>query len=94
VQDATCPAPSGTGGIDQLVDLPVGGVLRYAFTARVTAALGATVTNTVTISPPAGVLETDGADNTASDMNMVVPDGLFSNGFETPSRSISVPLQQ
>ena len=89
---AACPAAAGTGGIDQAVDLPVGSALEYRVSARVTAALGATVTNTVTIATPTGTLETDASDNTASDINVVVVDGLFGDGFESQKTGDAVFL--
>ena len=76
----------------QLVDLPVNGVLRYVYSASVTAPLNSTITNSATVTVPAGTVEIDLLDNTSSDINTVVPDGLFGNGFEALPRRISVPI--
>jgi hypothetical protein len=89
---ATCPQASGTGGIDQLVDLPSGGALRYRLAGTVTAAIGATVAATATVTAPAGVVDPDLNDNTATDNDAVVDEFLFDDGFEDPARiGIAVP---
>ncbi|WP_176763939.1 Ig-like domain-containing protein [Aquimonas voraii] len=93
LQLATCPQAAGEGGIDQTLTLPVNGVLRYRLSARVTAPLGSTLTNTATIDAPTGVIELQPSDNSASDSNLVVPEGLFGNGFEAAPNRISVPVR-
>lgn len=93
VQGATCPATAGTGAIDQLVNLPVAGVLRYVFSARVTAAIGTSITNTASVETPTDLVDLEPADNTASDTDVVVPDPIHRDGFEATPPSISVPLR-
>ncbi|MBE5314054.1 MAG: fibronectin type III domain-containing protein [Xanthomonadales bacterium] len=93
LQLAACPQAAGEGGIDQTLTLPVNGVLRYRLSARVTAPLGSTLTNTATIDAPTGVIELQSSDNSASDSNLVVPEGLFGNGFEAAPNRISVPVR-
>ena len=93
VQGASCPSASGSGGIDQLVDLPVNAVLRYVLSATVSAALGETVTNTATIRVPDGTVEADPSDNSSSDSNAVVSDGILADGFENPTATLSIPIQ-
>ncbi|MEZ5442876.1 MAG: choice-of-anchor Q domain-containing protein [Lysobacterales bacterium] len=90
VQGANCPTASGSGGIDELVDLPVNAVLRFVYSATVTAALGETITHTATIDVPAGTIETDASDNSATDVNVVAADGLLADGFEDPGAGVSV----
>lgn len=92
VQGASCPNASGSGSIDELVDLPVNAVLRYTYSATVTAALGETITNTATIDVPDGTIETDTSDNSASDVNVVASDGLLADGFEDPGAGVSVAV--
>lgn len=90
VQSASCPQAAGTGNIDQMLDLPVNGILRYELSARVTAPLGSMLTNTVTVETPAAVVELEPSDNSASDTTSVVPEGVFRDGFEAAQRAISV----
>ena len=92
LQLAICPLAAGTGGIDQVLDLPVNGVLRYLFSARVTAGVGSTVTNSASIEVPMGFVELQPSDNTASDGNLVVPEVVFGDGFEAGAPGISVPI--
>jgi hypothetical protein len=91
VQNASCPAASGTGSINVLVDLPVNGILRFDLTADLAAAPGAFVTNSASITVPADTVERDPDNNTASDTDAVLPFGVFANGFEGQSRAIAVP---
>jgi uncharacterized repeat protein (TIGR01451 family) len=93
LQLASCPQATGEGGIDQTLTLPVNGVLRYLLSARVTAPLASTLVNTATIDTPSGVIELEPADNSASDSNLVVAEGLFGNGFEAAPNRISVPVR-
>ena len=80
---AACAAPAGSGGIDQLVDLPAGGALRYRLAATVNAALGATIAATASVGAPADVVDPDPQDNTASDSDPVVPEQVFADDFES-----------
>ncbi len=88
---ASCPAASGSGAIDQLVNLPNTGAVRYTFSATVSAAVGATITSTASIAAPVGIVELDTSDNVATDNDPVVGDLIISDGFEGGSK-ISVLL--
>lgn len=89
---ATCPQASGSGDIDQLVDLPSGGALRYRLAGTVTAAIGATVTATASVTAPLAVVDPDLNDNTATDTDAVVNEFLFGDDFEDPAIiGIAVP---
>jgi uncharacterized repeat protein (TIGR01451 family) len=90
VQIGSCPATSGSGGIDEHVDLPVNAVLRYVFSAAVSASAGETVINTATVTAPDGIVELDASNNSASDANAVVEDGVFKDGFEATGSGVSV----
>jgi uncharacterized repeat protein (TIGR01451 family) len=91
---ATCPVPpddAGTGDIDVTVDLPAGTFLQYELSATVTGTTGSTITNTATIAPPAGVVDPDSGNDTASDDTLIVPIGIFGDGFEGMGRGLSLP---
>ncbi len=90
LQLGSCPATSGSGDIDEQVDLPVNAVLRYVFSAIVSAEVGDTVTNTATVATPTGTVELDASNNSASDANVVVRDGLYADGFEAAGSGVSV----
>jgi uncharacterized repeat protein (TIGR01451 family) len=94
VQLAACPQASGVGDLDQTLDLPVNGVLRYLLSAVVTAAAGSTMTNTVTLQLPGGITELEPADNTASDVDLVLAEGVFRNGFEAAPNRISIRVRE
>ena len=76
---ALCPTASGSGNINQNIDLPAGGMLSYELTATVLATEGMTVTNTATVALPAGLNDINPADNSASDSD---PVAMFADGFE------------
>jgi hypothetical protein len=76
---AVCSNASGTGGIDETLNLPGGSSLIYELTATVTAVEPAVVTNTATVTLAIGQTDANPANNTATDAD---PIGLFADGFE------------
>jgi len=76
---ATCGAASGNGAIDHDVNLPSGGMLTYVVSGTVQAVPEAPLVQTVTVTPPAGLVDGDPANNTATDTDAV---GIFADGFE------------
>src|ERR1035437_6053083 len=62
----TCPA-SGNGNINASVNLPVGGTATFTVIANISAAAAGTMSNTATITPPAGTIDPNLANNTATD---------------------------
>lgn len=71
---ATCPAPSGSGNINDTVNLPKNGRVSYSATCAVPAGAvpGSSLNNTATVATAAGITETTPADNTLSDIDTVV----------------------
>lgn len=78
VNGATCTA-SGSGDINDTIDLPFGGRATYTVTATVTGTNGEVVTNTATITPPESPVDLDLSNNTATDSD---PIELFFHSFE------------
>ena len=76
----TCPNASGTGNLNEVVDLPVGSSLSYSITANVIAEEGELIINTATINLPGELVDADPSDNSATDSD---PTGLFADSFET-----------
>ncbi len=70
-----CPVGSGSGAINHSVDLRymIAPSVTYAVTCTVAAAASGTITNTVTATLPAGQVDTNPVNNTASDADNVVP---------------------
>lgn len=62
---ASCTSP-GAGNIDDTVDLPAGGTLRYTVTGTVDAAASGELINIATISPPGGITDPTPGNNSAS----------------------------
>jgi len=68
---AVCPDASGSGSIDEVFDLPAGGMLNYQLTATVIATEGMTVTNTASVMLPAGFIDLDPTNNSDTDSDSV-----------------------
>ena len=68
---ASCVS-SGVGDLDQSVDLPVGGTVTYTADATVRSDANGTLSNTVTVTAASGSIETNAADNTATDADTVL----------------------
>ncbi|MEP9399016.1 hypothetical protein [Mesorhizobium sp. KR2-14] len=69
---ASC-APSGTGGIADKVNVPVGGKVTYQLTIDVPLNFAGPLTNTVTITLPDTVIGDNPSNNVATDINVSVP---------------------
>jgi len=76
---SACPA-SGSGAIAHTVDLASGGVLTYALQATVAAAAPGTIVNTASAAPPAGVVDPNPSNDTATDTDAVVAPGAGVRG--------------
>lgn len=77
-----CPAATGSGELDVLVDLPVNSSYRFTSLATVTGVAGMTAIRSAALTHSSPVLETDPSNNTDSDSNPIVGDFLFDDGFE------------
>ena len=68
----TCAA-SGSGSINTTVDLTVGGTATFMVTGTVSSSATGSITNTVTVGIPAGVVDPNPANNSAIDVDTLVP---------------------
>ncbi|MCI0702618.1 MAG: hypothetical protein L0241_16160 [Planctomycetia bacterium] len=70
---ATGNTASGSGNINETLNLPVGSLVTYTVTATVdpNAANGTTISNTATITTPSGTTDNAPSNNTATDTNTV-----------------------
>ena len=75
---ATCTV-SGSGNINDSVNLPSGKSVTYALSATVVAIPEYAVENTVTVMAPISVPDSNAVNNSATDVDNV---GIFSSGFE------------
>jgi hypothetical protein len=62
----TCTA-SGSGNIDDTVNLPVGGSVTYTLAGTISPSFIGTLSNTATVAAPADVTDLDPANNSATD---------------------------
>lgn len=66
---ATCAGSGGfiAANFTDTVNLPVGSSITYTVNVNIQSTATGTLNNTVTVTPPAGVIETDPSDNSATD---------------------------
>ncbi|NKI33856.1 cadherin-like domain-containing protein [Wenzhouxiangella sp. XN79A] len=72
--------PSGTVAINELVNLPEGTSVTFTLDAELLDDLNDPITNTASVTAPAGVLELAPTNNSDSDTDLV---GLFADGMES-----------
>lgn len=70
---ATGNTASGSGNINDTVDMPNGSSITYTVTGTVDASATGTVENTATVTAPAGLTETDLTNNEATDIDTITP---------------------
>jgi uncharacterized repeat protein (TIGR01451 family) len=66
-------APSGTGNINDTINLAANGSATYTLTATINPAATGTLTNTATVTGPLVPTDTNGDDNTAIDTGVLTP---------------------
>ncbi len=70
---SSCGAPSGSGSIDQIVTLGAGGTVTYIVTATVSPSAVGLLVNTATVTPAAGTTDTNPANDSATDTDVLTP---------------------
>jgi uncharacterized repeat protein (TIGR01451 family) len=86
------PACTGSGNLSCAVNLPVNAFLRIDVMATVQGPLGALVRNEAAIAPPVGLTALNTANDLAVDQDVIVPDGVFKDGFgPVAGSSLTVP---
>jgi len=70
---SNCDDDSGSGSIHLGVDLADDGIVTVIVTTTISPAATGWLTNTATITPPYGAIETVTTNNTASDINVLAP---------------------
>lgn len=94
IQFASCPQAQGAGAITALpLDLPNAGVLRFLVSGNVSAAIGATVQHTASITVADPMQDIDAGNDIATDADPVAAPGIhiFASGFETQAH-LAVPI--
>jgi uncharacterized repeat protein (TIGR01451 family) len=69
---STCTA-SGSGNINDTVNLPVGGSVTYTVSTAISASATGSLSNTATVTAPVGVTETNLNNNSATDTDTLTP---------------------
>jgi uncharacterized repeat protein (TIGR01451 family) len=69
---SSCTA-SGSGNINDTVNLALGGSATYTLTGTVSSAATGTLTNTATVTPPPGVPDPNATNNSATDTDALTP---------------------
>jgi uncharacterized repeat protein (TIGR01451 family) len=82
VGGASCTAASGSGNINQVVDLPVASALTFTATGTLSPAASNPVSNAATVTLPPGVSDPDLSNNSATDVDTIGGSGA-AFGFYT-----------
>ena len=64
---------SGSGNINDTVNLPVGGTITYTLHANIASSATGTLVNTATVTAPTGVTDPNPGNNTATDTDTLTP---------------------
>jgi uncharacterized repeat protein (TIGR01451 family) len=83
---AVCPA-SGSGNLSVVVTLPVGGSITFQIAATVKSEATGSMTNTATVTLPAGTSDSNPANNVATDTNSILTQRIG------VAKSAGTPLQ-
>ncbi len=86
----TAPNDAGEGAMDVLFDLPANQYLRYDLIGAVAGVIGAQIQNSASLIVPAGVTD-PATPNDASASVLIVPVGVFADGFENEGEALTVP---
>jgi Domain of unknown function DUF11 len=70
---SSCPA-SGSGLINATITVSPGGTLTFTVNATVASDATGMLVNTVTVTPPAGVADSNAANNKATDTDLLTPE--------------------
>lgn len=68
-----CGAASGSGDINTTVDLPAGGTATFVASGVIQASASGSLSNTASVSPPPGILDSFPANNSATDDDVLLP---------------------
>lgn len=78
---ASCQA-NGIGDVADSADLPAGGSVTYTITARVQTDASGEIDSAANVTPPPGYDDPNTNDNAASDIDTVIDDRIFADGFD------------
>jgi len=79
---SACPAGTGGGDLNALVNVAAGGSVTFTITGQVAATPPPSITDSATVTPPAGTTDPNGANDTAS-LTTKVGSQIFKDGFES-----------
>ena len=97
VSSVACPdAPhdAGQGAMNVLVDLPADEYLRYDLSGTLQGVIGAQIQNTASVAAPSGVTDPDEGNNSSTASVLIVPEGIFADGFEAERGALTVPAAE
>jgi uncharacterized repeat protein (TIGR01451 family) len=88
---SSCGNPSGTGDINETVDLLPNGTATFTATATVSAGATGAITNTASIASPAGTPDPDPANNTATDTDVLAAAEPVALAVDTAGNNVYEP---
>jgi len=79
---ATCTA-SGSGNIDDTIDVPPGESVTYTIQATVESGASGEITSSAMLAAPPDFVDSNPADDAMTDSDAVIDDRIFADGFES-----------
>jgi uncharacterized repeat protein (TIGR01451 family) len=79
---SACPAGTGGGSLNALINVAQGGTVTFTITGQVNATPPAFLTDSASVAPPAGTTDPGNANNTVS-LTVPVGNPIFTAGFES-----------
>ncbi len=89
---ATNFTAAGTGNIADVVNLPAGSKITYTVSGTISAAATGAISNTATVTAPAGITELNAANNSATDVDSlsIAPAIDFAAGFAGAAAQLNI----
>jgi uncharacterized repeat protein (TIGR01451 family) len=78
---ASC-TPNGSGDIEDIVDLPAGSAVTYTIHATLPSGTSGEIESSAGVTAPPGYEDPNTSDNAASDIDTIIDDRIFANGFD------------
>ncbi len=92
--NSSCPSLEGTGNLDALLNLESGSSVTFTMTGLLRSDATGTISNIATVNPPAGVIDPDLSNNTATDSDELTPlaDLLVSKTVDASQATVGDPV--
>jgi uncharacterized repeat protein (TIGR01451 family) len=82
----------GSGHLNDTVNLPVGSTITYTLTANISPSASGNLVNTATVTPPVGVTDPNPGNNSATDIDTIIPTPTITTTQQPASATVGSTL--